>query len=120
MVRGLTIIDSARGCDAFQVEPRDVPPKDIARRMGMSLTDFRAALQSLIARGFPQPDLDTGNFDLLAVDRWCDARHPHLFGGSAQMQARDASTVARDRIANMRTVARDRIANMRKARKAAA
>jgi DNA-binding IclR family transcriptional regulator len=48
----------------FQVEPRDVPPKDIARRMGMSLTDFRAALQSLIARGFPQPDLDTGNFDL--------------------------------------------------------
>ena len=86
----------------FQVEPRDVPPKDIARRMGMSLTDFRAALQSLIARGFPQPDVDTGNFDLLAVDRWCDARHPHLFGGTPQMQARDASTVAKGRIDTMR------------------
>jgi hypothetical protein len=86
----------------FKIEPRDVPPRVIARRMGVDLADFRASLPNLIARGFPSPDPDTGNFDLVAVDKWCDARHPHLFGGSAQMQARDASTVARDRIDNMR------------------
>jgi hypothetical protein len=70
--------------------------------MGLASSDFRAALPNLIARGFPQPDADTGNFDLLAVDRWCDARHPHLFGGNALMQARDASTVAKGRIEKMR------------------
>ena len=86
----------------FSVEPRDVPPLQAARRLGKSMAEFEAVLPKLIARGFPEPDPDTGNFDLLAVDRWCDARHPHLFGGSAQMQARDASTVARDRIASMR------------------
>lgn len=86
----------------FNVEPRDVPSEVVARRMGLNSSDFRAALPSLVARGFPQSDPDTGNFDLLAVDRWCDARHPHLFGGNALMQARDASTVAKDRIEKMR------------------
>lgn len=100
----------ARGCMRFKVEPRDVRPEVIARRMGTSLADFRAALPNLGARGFPQPDPDTGNFDLLAVDRWCDARHPHLFGGTVQMQARDASTVAKCRIETI----------LRKAGKAAA
>jgi hypothetical protein len=86
----------------FSVEPRDVPPEVVARRMGLNSSDFRAALPSLTARGFPQPDPDTGNFDLLAVDRWCDARHPHLFGGNALMQARDANTVVQERIEKMR------------------
>ena len=98
------------GAIRFKVEPRDVRPDVIARRMGTSLADFRAALPNLVARGFPQYDPDTGNFDLLAVDRWCDARHPHLFGGTAQMQARDASTVAKCRIETI----------LRKAGKAAA
>jgi hypothetical protein len=70
--------------------------------MGLNPSAFRAALPSLTARGFPQPDPDTGNFDLLAVDKWCDARHPHLFGGSAFMQARDAKAVAKERIEKMR------------------
>jgi hypothetical protein len=39
---------------------------------------------------------------MVAIDRWCDARHAHLFGGAAAMQARDASAVARDRIEAMR------------------
>ena len=86
----------------FNVEPRDVPAEVVARRMGLASSDFRAALPNLTARGFPQPDPDTGNFDLLAVDRWCDARHPHLFGGNALMQARDARTVAKDRIEKIR------------------
>jgi hypothetical protein len=67
----------------------------------LSLAQFDAQLGRLIARGFPPPDPDTGNFDLFAIDRWCDARHPHLFGGVV-MQARDASTVARDRIAKLK------------------
>jgi hypothetical protein len=86
----------------FHVEPRDVPAEVAARRLGKTFAEFNAALPNLLARGFPKPDPDTGNFDLAAIDRWADARHPHLFGNSAAMQARDASTVARDRIEKMR------------------
>jgi hypothetical protein len=87
----------------FKIAPRDVPPEISARRLGMTLAQFQSVLPSLLARGFPPPDPDTGNFDLYAVDRWCDARHPHLFGGiGAAMQARDAKDVVQDRIANMR------------------
>ena len=86
----------------FRVDPRDVPAEVAARRLGKSVADFEALLPKLIARGFPAPDPDTGNFDMVAMDRWCDARHAHLFGGAAAMQARDASAVARDRIEAMR------------------
>ncbi len=87
----------------FRIEPRDVPRQAVARRLGLTEAEFDARYDNLIARGFPAPDVDTGNFDMLAVDRWCDARHPHLFGGaSAAMQARDASTVAKERIEKMK------------------
>jgi hypothetical protein len=86
----------------FRIEPRDVPPKVAARRLGQSVAEFNAVLPNLIARGFPQPDADTGNFDLVAIDKWCDARHAHLFGGNFSMQARDASTVAKGRIEAMK------------------
>jgi hypothetical protein len=86
----------------FQVSSRDVPPEIAARRLGKTLTEFNSILAKLMARGFPGPDPDTGNFDLHAIDRWCDARHAHLFDGDAAMQARDAGTVAQDRIARMR------------------
>jgi hypothetical protein len=87
----------------FRIDPRDVPPEAVARRLGLSDKRFEACYPNLIARGFPPPDPDTGNFDMLAVDRWCDGRHPHLFGGSAIMQARDASAVARGRIEKMKS-----------------
>jgi hypothetical protein len=86
----------------FRVQPRDVPRDVVARRLGLSEAQFESCYANLIARGFPAPDPDTGNFDIFAVDRWCDARHPHLFGGDAIMQARDASTVAKDRIAKLK------------------
>ena len=86
----------------FRVEPRDVPPEMAARRLGVTFAGFNAALPGLIARGFPAADPSTGNFDLQAIDRWCDARHAHLFGAAATMGPRDASTVAKDRIAAMR------------------
>lgn len=88
----------------FRVEPRDVPAATAARRLGVSEEAFDRALPNLVARGFPKPDPDTANFDLAAIDRWCDARHPHLFGAGIEMGARDASTVVADRIAQMRTV----------------
>ena len=90
----------------FKVQPRDVPPEIAARRLSKTLAEFEKALPNLLARGFPQADPNTGNYDLVAIDRWCDARHVHLFGASSVMQARDAGAVAKDRIATMRRGAR--------------
>lgn len=86
----------------FRVEPRDVPREAAARRIGLTLEQFDIQYANLVARGFPAFDPDTGHFDLHAIDRWCDARHPHLFGGSAVMRARDANTVVRDRIEKLK------------------
>jgi hypothetical protein len=87
----------------FRIEPRDVPKHAVARLLGLSEAEFDVRYQNLIARGFPPPDPDTGNYDLYAVERWMDARHPHLFGGSTSiMQARDASAVAKERIEKLK------------------
>ena len=86
----------------FRIEPRDVPLEAAARRLGKTRADLEAVLPALLARGFPQADPTTGNFDLAAIDRWCDARHPHLFGGAAAMQARDAKDVVGDRLARLK------------------
>ena len=86
----------------FRIEPRDVPLEVAARRLGKTRAELEAVLPDLLARGFPQADPTTGNFDLAAIDRWCDARYPHLFGG-ATMQARDAQDVVQDRLAKLRT-----------------
>jgi hypothetical protein len=85
-----------------RIEPRDVNSEAAARRMGRTLAQFKTDLPKLFARGFPPPDPTTGNFDLVAIDRWCDARHHHLFGGDSMMQARDAGSVVSARIAAMR------------------
>jgi hypothetical protein len=86
----------------FSVHPRDVPKDAAARRLGVTRAAFDAALPNLIARGFPMPDPDTGNFDLEAINTWCDARHPHLYATIAAAGARDASLVAGERIAALR------------------
>jgi hypothetical protein len=52
----------------FGVKPRDVPPLMAARRLGVDLKEFNQILSNLLARGFPEADLDTGNFDLDAID----------------------------------------------------
>lgn len=85
----------------YHVQPGDVPPKEAAKRLGIDAREFEASLPRLIARGFPKPDPDTGNFDLDAIDAWRRSRNPHLFG-LALSSARDANTVAGDRIAAMR------------------
>ena len=86
----------------FHIIPGDVPADAAARRMGMTSEAFKAALPNLIARGFPKPDPDTGNFDLDAIDAWRRLRHPHLYAGRSEFGARDASTVAQERIAALR------------------
>jgi len=40
----------------FHIEPRDVPPKVVAPRLGKTFAEFNAALPDLVARGFPQAD----------------------------------------------------------------
>jgi hypothetical protein len=85
----------------FSVEPRDVPAGQAARRLGTSTTEFEAVLPKLIARGFPEPDPDTGNFDLDAIDAWRRARHPHLFLTDTP-RARDARAVVAARLGEMK------------------
>ena len=85
----------------FHVDPGDVPPEKAARRLGVTLADFQAALPRLLERGFPEADPDTGNFDLEAIDAWRRRRHPHLYDGEV-IGARDASAVVEARIAAMR------------------
>ena len=74
------------GVTRAHVEPRDVPREAAARRLGLSLGEFDTCFDNLIARGFPEPDPDTKNFDLNAIDRWCDARNPHLFGATTLLR----------------------------------
>lgn len=58
----------------FSVDPRDISPEKAARRLHLTLTQFERVLPRLLARGFPPPDPDTGNFDLKVIDLWMDGR----------------------------------------------
>ncbi len=78
----------------YQVEPRDIAPDKAARRLGLDLERFEAVLPQLLSRGFPPPDIDTGNFDLDAIDAWRAARHrplpsaPELTQAGGRVRAR--------------------------------
>lgn len=83
----------------------DVPADVAAKRLGLTLEAFTAALPVLRGRGFPAPDETTGNYDLDAIDKWRRARHPQLFPESRLILpagALDASAVVPDRVAGMR------------------
>jgi hypothetical protein len=84
-------------------EAGDVPPSKVAVRLGLAdVRELNDKLPHLLARGFPRPDPDTGNFCIEAVDRWRRRRHPDLFPELTVLpEARDAS-VARQRIAERR------------------
>jgi hypothetical protein len=58
----------------FKVEPRDVPAVKAARRLHLSLDEFRAKLPELLTRGFPAADPTTGNYYLPAIDQWMASR----------------------------------------------
>jgi hypothetical protein len=59
----------------YRVDPRDVPREKAARRLHLTLACFNELLPNLIKRGFPEPDTDTGMFDLDAIDLWRRSRH---------------------------------------------
>jgi hypothetical protein len=59
----------------YRVDPRDVPPEKAARRLHLTLARFNELLPNLNKRGFPEPDPDTGMFDLDAIDLWRKSRH---------------------------------------------
>lgn len=63
----------------FRVDPCDVPPEKVARRLQLSLSAFKEIETRLFMRRFPRPDPDTGMYDLDAVDRWRNGRHPAQF-----------------------------------------
>lgn len=63
----------------FRVEPGDIPPEKVARRLHLTLGQFEDSKDRLFVRGFPKPDPDTGMYDLEAVDRWRHLRHSRLF-----------------------------------------
>lgn len=87
----------------FKLPPGgDVPPAVAARRLGLGLDEFRAALPTLLGRGFPPADATTGNFDLDAIDAWRRARYPQVFRLTALPAARDAKDVVAERVARMR------------------
>ena len=58
----------------FHVDPRDVPPEKAARRLHLTLDEFKALLPKLRERAFPNPDPTTGMYDLKAIDAWMDRR----------------------------------------------
>ncbi len=58
----------------YRVEPLDVPPSKAARRLHLTLDEFRQKLAALEARGFPHPDPTTGNYYLPAIDQWMASR----------------------------------------------
>jgi hypothetical protein len=59
----------------YKVEPVCVSRQKAARRLHLTLEDFRAKLPELLKRGFPAPDPTTGMFYLPAIDRWLEAQH---------------------------------------------
>jgi hypothetical protein len=82
-----------------KVEPRDIPPIKAARRLHLTLEEFRDKLPELQARGFPEPDPTTGMFDLKAIDTWADTRNPRLFKMDAETDTKkDARQVVKERL----------------------
>lgn len=55
-----------------RIDPRLLPPRLMARHLGLSLAEFEKLLPALKQAGFPQPIAPIGNYDLLAVQAWID------------------------------------------------
>lgn len=57
-----------------KVEPMDIPPVKAARRLHLTLEQFRQKLPELRDRGFPPPDPTTGHYYLPSIDQWMALR----------------------------------------------
>ncbi|MBX3580044.1 MAG: hypothetical protein KF723_22800 [Rhizobiaceae bacterium] len=58
----------------FAVEPRLVPVAKAARRLHLTVGEFREVRDRLRGEGFPAPCPHTGHYDLVAIDAWLDRR----------------------------------------------
>lgn len=83
-----------------RVEPRDAPIGQAARKLHLTVNEFRQKLPELYQRQFPRPDPTTGMFDLVAIDAWQSARNPQVFAGAGGGPV-DARTVAEERLARL-------------------
>lgn len=64
----------------YRVEPGDVPPEKAARRLHLTLGQFKKILPRLLERGFPAADVTTEMFDLDAIASWLQAKRHGLAG----------------------------------------
>jgi hypothetical protein len=67
----------------FRVDPRDVPRAKAARRLGLTEAEFASLESRLNQRGFPEPDPDTGLYDMKAIEAWMDVRSALTVAGAA-------------------------------------
>jgi hypothetical protein len=81
----------------FKVEPRDIPAAKAARRLHLSLDEFRAKLPQLVRRGFPPADPTTGMFYLPAIDQWMASRT----GLTTSSGSQDDEVLINERIARL-------------------
>jgi hypothetical protein len=101
--RGRPSTGDAASSIRHAVSPRDVPPEKAARRLHLTLAQFQVALPELQARGFPKPDPTTGMYDLVAIDRWMDARSglgPGLTAGTTPRNAHEVFSAREARLLN--------------------
>jgi hypothetical protein len=80
---------------------RGVSHREAARQLGLQTDEFLVALPDLLRRGFPEADPTTKLFDPIAIDRWCDARYPHL-NSTRVVPSVDPVAVMRERLARAR------------------
>lgn len=69
-----------------KIDPRLLPPRLMARHLGLSLADFEELLPALLKTGFPQPIAPIGNYDRLAVETWIDTQS----GSQSKMASENA------------------------------
>lgn len=83
--------------------PADLTQREVARRLGMGVEDFRKHAPDLAGRGFPSPDPLTGRYDPEAVERWRRLRNANLFPElTTATVAKPASVVnLQDRLARL-------------------
>lgn len=106
---GLVDVFSRGGCPCLgdQVKfgtllcPATYRRKKAARRLHLTLTQFDLIRDNLFARGFPQPDPDTGMYDLVAIENWMDVRHTPTSLTSSKIP-RNAHEVFSDRARRLR------------------
>jgi hypothetical protein len=81
----------------YRIDPLDIPAEKAARRLHLTLDQFREKLPKLLQRGFPPADPTTGMFFLPAIDKWMASRNGLTTGTGSQ----DDVNIINERIARL-------------------